>query len=190
MIYYTSDPHHGHFNIMRHAANRSQFFLDGETRDSYTMRSVENMTAQMVKRWNSKVTKNDIVYLLGDYSYYNPSISTEILLQLNGTIHLIAGNHDPKRIRHLPWASVSDYREVYDKNKFIVLSHYPFAVWNKSHHGAYNFHGHSHGSFNGSRLQQDVGVDVWDYYPVTLEEIEVRMKEHPEHVNRDRHGRK
>lgn len=50
-------------------------------------------------------------------------------------------------------------------NQTIFTSHFPHAVWDKSHHGIWHIHSHCHGSFkeslrgakNGKRL--DVGVD-------------------------------
>jgi calcineurin-like phosphoesterase family protein len=48
------------------------------------------------------------------------------------------------------------------------MCHYAFRTWRDQHKGALNLHGHSHGRLKPLPRQQDVGVDVWDWRPVTL----------------------
>ena len=56
-------------------------------------------------------------------------------------------------------------------NKAVVLSHYSFRVWNKSHHKAsYNLYGHSHGNLKGLYNSVDVGWDLWQR-PLSLKEL-------------------
>jgi calcineurin-like phosphoesterase family protein len=59
----------------------------------------------------------------------------------------------------------------------ITLCHYAMKVWNKAHHGAWQLFGHSHGTLpdDPNALQLDVGVDSWDFTPVTVEQIYDRM---------------
>jgi calcineurin-like phosphoesterase family protein len=60
----------------------------------------------------------------------------------------------------------------------IVLLHYAMRVWNKSHHGAFHCYGHSHHSLpdDPNALSMDVGVDGWDYAPLSYREIKAFMK--------------
>ena len=67
------------------------------------------------------------------------------------------------------------------------MCHYAFRVFNKSHYGALNFFGHSHGSLTGNSQQIDVGVDSWNYTPVSLEEIMVVLKTLPLYRPSDHH---
>lgn len=53
----------------------------------------------------------------------------------------------------------------------LVLCHYPFRSWNGQHKRALNLHGHSHGRLKPLLRQYDVGVDVHDFTPVTLERL-------------------
>jgi len=59
----------------------------------------------------------------------------------------------------------------------ITLCHYAMKVWNKAHHGAWQLFGHSHNTLpdDPNALQLDVGVDSWDFFPVTVEQIHDRM---------------
>jgi calcineurin-like phosphoesterase family protein len=42
--------------------------------------------------------------------------------------------------------------------------------------GTLNLHGHSHGQLAGLPRQIDVGVDVWDFYPISVAMILARRK--------------
>ena len=50
--------------------------------------SVEETDNEMVRRWNQVVSKNDIVYHLGDFGNY------EMIKKLNGKVILICGNYE------------------------------------------------------------------------------------------------
>ena len=57
-IYFTSDLHLGHKNIIR--LSKRPFI------------SVEEMDEEIIRRFNSLVTENDTVYDLGDTYFKNP----------------------------------------------------------------------------------------------------------------------
>jgi calcineurin-like phosphoesterase family protein len=69
------------------------------------------------------------------------------------------------------WASVQPYAEIVVDGRLLVLCHYAFRTWRDMGRGAINLHGHSHGRLSPLPRQWDVGVDVWDFRPVTLEAI-------------------
>jgi calcineurin-like phosphoesterase family protein len=62
----------------------------------------------------------------------------------------------------------------------LVLCHYPFRTWNNMGRGAVDLHGHSHGRLTPMPRQYDVGVDVWDFRPVTLATILARRRRAPQ----------
>ena len=80
MIFYTSDLHLGHANIIRHC-NRP-------------FASVEDMDEALIGNWNAKVTDGDTVHILGDLMFRNSCPSEEYLSRLKGKKHLVVGNHD------------------------------------------------------------------------------------------------
>jgi calcineurin-like phosphoesterase family protein len=49
-------------------------------------------------------------------------------------------------------------------------------TWNRIGRGALNLHGHSHGRLAPLARQIDVGVDVWDFRPVTLAQIRAHLR--------------
>ena len=169
--WFTSDTHFDHANVIRFC-NRPYKHKD-------------EMNEAMIQNWNSVVDHKDTIYHLGDFAFNkNPE---KFFHRLNGNKILIKGNHDRQPTFRCPWSAVHAYYELKLDGRFIILCHYAFRAYNKSHHGAYNFFGHSHGSLPCNSQQVDVGVDCWDYTPVSLEQIEERMKTLPAFRSEDGH---
>jgi calcineurin-like phosphoesterase family protein len=120
------------------------------------------------------------------------------LERLNGKIYLIRGNHD-KHIDDMEWRFewIKDYfkLKIADDStergiQEIILSHYAFRVWDKSHYGSFHAYGHSHSSLPDlpESRSADVGVDAvakWlsegtlrpgNYRPISYEEFRGWMK--------------
>lgn len=78
-IWFTSDTH---------------FFCESKiTRKQVPFETVEEMNNELVKRWNSVVAPNDIVYHIGDFCDLEIE-HYEIVKRLNGKITLICGNYE------------------------------------------------------------------------------------------------
>jgi calcineurin-like phosphoesterase family protein len=166
-VFFTSDTHFGHAGTLG---------LFGRP-----FASVAAMDAALVERWNAVVGAADEVWLLGDFAL-GPGVARAgaLLAALHGTKHLVAGNNDPPAVRALPgWASVADYAELSLDGSALVLCHYPFRSWNGMAKGALNLHGHSHGRMTPLARQIDVGVDCWDFAPVTLPRLLAAAKRRP-----------
>jgi len=133
--------------------------------------NVAEMDAALIARWNAVVGADDTVWHLGDVARRAQDVAS-LLDRLNGTKHLLRGNNDPDgTLAASGWASVSDYRELTLDGSALILCHYPFRSWNGQHRGAIDLHGHSHGRLKRIPRQFDVGVDVHDFTPVTLETL-------------------
>lgn len=171
-IWFTSDHHFGHKRIIE-LAHRP-------------FTSVEEMDDAMIARWNERVSKGDMVFHLGDFAFAD---HTPYLRRLNGQKRLIIGNHDhSNRVRRAEgWATADRLLDIKVDHLPITLCHYGLRVWNRSHYGALHFYGHSHGSLPGDSQSCDVGVDCWDFAPVTLEQITARLAEHPKRGDPDHH---
>lgn len=163
-IFFTSDLHFSHKNIIKHA-NRP--FSD-----------VQEMNEAIVKNWNQKVPKSATVFVLGDFSLGDPLTSIKLIRQLNGLKHLVVGNHD-KFLNPSYWTSINDVVEINYHGIAFFMSHYAHKVWNKSHYGTIHLYGHSHGSLpdDPTSLSMDVGIDTAkDFSPYSFEEIIDIMK--------------
>jgi calcineurin-like phosphoesterase family protein len=132
----------------------------------------------LVRRWNEAVRPGDAVWHLGDFALGpGPGRIAELLGSLNGEKHLVVGNNDgATTLAALGWASIQHYAELTVEGRKLVLCHYPFRSWHGIGKGAINLHGHSHGRLAPMSRQWDVGVDVWDFRPVTLATILARRR--------------
>lgn len=163
--FFTADTHFGHLNIIKYC-NRP-FDLEDE------------MTAELIKRWNEIVGNNDLVYHLGDFAFGSADYARWVRNQLKGRIILIRGNHEkPALEAHKRWhifEEVRDYLTTEVNGTSVVLSHYPFRSWDKMHRGALHFFGHVHGKLDRDLLpgSLDVGVDSNNFYPWSEDQLEM-----------------
>ncbi len=164
MIYFTSDLHFGHNNVMRYC-NRP-------------FNSVDDMDATLIRNWNNTVQARDTIYILGDISLKGPEYINELMPTLQGKKHLIYGNHDLYRRKESfnanHFASISPYLEVKIEERWFIMFHYPILEWNHQHHGAIHMHGHIHATprYNAENAEKgifrfDAGVDANAYCPVS-----------------------
>ncbi|GGC68709.1 metallophosphoesterase [Siccirubricoccus deserti] len=131
------------------------------------------MDSIMVDRWNTTVGPEDEIWHLGDFALgVSAAAMAELLARLHGRKHLITGNNDPTATTNLAgWSSVRPYAEIELDGASIVLCHYAFRTWRNMSRGWLNLHGHSHGRLAALPRQTDVGVDAWNFRPVTLAQI-------------------
>lgn len=169
--FFTADAHLDHARIIAY--------------ESRPFANVQQMNNQLVKLWNSVVRHEDVVYILGDLSMRgredNQGPLRHALRKMRGTKHLILGNHDkfdPFTYVDMGITSVHTSLEVeigpranaIDTRRYSVyLVHDPavtrVAVGHKW------LCGHVHGMFKRCGNVINVGVDVWDFKPVSEEQI-------------------
>ncbi len=183
MIYFTADHHFGHRNIIQYCAR--------------PFSSVDEMNEEMVHRWNNKVGIDDVVYYLGDFSL-SKSLVVPFASRLNGKKILIMGNHDVCHPTHKKKAV--EGMEIYKQAGFkdivlettieiagqnVILNHMPyleeepkpqyktrFQNYRPKRSDNWLIHGHVHEKWKTKDKMLNVGVDVWDFCPVSIEEIE------------------
>lgn len=143
MIWFMSDPHYAHKNIIRGCS-------DWDNKSG--CRDFDTFTAHndwIVDTLNEKVEKDDVLWCLGDWSFGGEDRISEFRYRLQcQTIHMILGNHDHHIAKdHLKYgfASVSHYQELQIDGLRLVLCHYPIESWNYMERGAIHLHGHTHG---------------------------------------------
>ncbi len=172
--FFTSDTHLSHRNIIK--------FCNRPFNDA------DEMNEAIISRWNRVVGKHDVVFHLGDVSFEKDKAKlTWMLRRLNGSKHIVWGNHDKHMKAAILAADWHDCGELHtltvpqESNngvgQKIILCHYAMKVWNESHYGTWQLYGHSHGSLpdDPHSLQTDVGVDSWDYTPVSMEQLNILM---------------
>lgn len=184
MIWYTADTHFGHLNVIN--------FCDRPFDD------VDHMNSELIRLWNEKVDPDDTVIILGDFAMGKIAETLPIAQQLNGHKVLQLGNHDRPWIgnRHNAGKQVRWNREYHDVgftlmynmsfegmigDHDVVMSHFPytgdshdedrFEEFRPTDDGKILLHGHVHDGWKVNDRMINVGIDVWDYAPVSEPEL-------------------
>ena len=96
--------------------------------------------------------ENYDVYVVGDVLFKLKTDSPLYLDRMNGTKHLITGNHDRRNLKKERFvslfATIDDYLLLDDEGRKVVLSHYPIVEWDGYFRGSYHIYGHIHNSNN------------------------------------------
>ena len=160
MIWFIADPHFGHANIIRYCHR------------PYS--SVEEMNAALISNWNALVKPTDTVYVVGDVAMGD---AQAYLAKLNGRKILIFGHHDRNpQLLCSHFEEITPFKQVTIEGQDIVLCHYPLMDWPGREQGAWQLHGHKHGTYLPLEGKQwDVGVDVNNYRPVSFAQIKAIM---------------
>lgn len=155
-LYLIADMHFGHKNVCRF---RTEFS---------TMDEHENY---IMKKWQSVITKNDTVYVLGDAAFTQEGLKK--IATLNGRKILIAGNHDDLH--------ASKYLQVFHNMKALMtkkdvwLSHAP--IHPEELRGKFNIHGHVHNNTIQDNRYMNVCCEVVGYTPIEFDVALERLRE-------------
>lgn len=133
--FYISDLHFSHLNAISF--------------DNRPWQTVEEMDEAIVNIWNSRVTDNDDVWILGDISWTNPYNTRVLMARLKGKKHWIIGNHDYKIAKNeeliRQFVDVHEgYHKHYDNGKTVILSHYPIFMYDGVRKQNVHLYGHVH----------------------------------------------
>lgn len=185
-IWFTSDLHMWHNNILKYNPNRPYH-------------SIEEMNEGLILNWNSVVKPNDTIYVLGDFSFAGRSVEL-YSSRLNGTKLLVPGNHDPihpynKHQKKASKRGEPDYwLKFYQQHGWQVLpltttldipgvatvnlSHMAYDTVDPRYteyipkdDGRYLLHGHTHSLEKIKGRQIHVGVDAWNCTPVHIDQV-------------------
>lgn len=189
-VYFTSDAHFGHKNIIKYSQR--------------PFANIQQMNEEMITQWNETVALNDLVYVLGDFCFGSLPYAANILEQLNGFIAVLPGNHDFPWLTELyrlqennlkisiktkngnPFILLPPLLDIeivhYDPDQkyplSICLCHYEMVTWNKSHFGAFQLFGHTHENrLYGIGRQMNVGVDYHNFKPVHIDTVIESLKD-------------
>jgi len=169
MIYFTSDLHLNHHNIIRYCDR--------------PFNSTEEMNSCLLNNWNEKVSHNDKVYHLGDFcmtrdnNTYNDAVG-----MVKGKVVFLRGNHD-ECLKHANYY-------IYHCIKGIKIFMRHWTPWQRPHRKyLHSFEipfnvdvilcGHVHNKWKIREYKMEertipvinVSTDVWDYKPISLNQI-------------------
>lgn len=157
-----ADTHFGHMNIIKFCAR--------------PFKDVAEMNAVITHNINSKVHRDDLLIVVGDYSFRPQDYLDNITCN---NVVFLKGNHDADGLKAIKRANIKNWKVLDDsilelkvyldpndrtKKVYAILCHYPMLEWDKSRHGSYHFHGHCHYNLNEFEmpvaLRMDIGVDA------------------------------
>ena len=183
-IYFTSDLHLCH----------KKEFLWG----CRGFNSVDDMILEIINRWNSTVTDEDEVYILGDAILNDNEKGIAALKVLKGKKYYIYGNHDTDdriaalkaacpEITFLGWS----YMLRIKKRQF-YLCHFPTITRTlddaPNKQGVVCLYGHTHQDTNfydGNPYMYHIGMDSHNLTPVSLEEIIEDINKKKDEINKE-----
>jgi calcineurin-like phosphoesterase family protein len=151
----TADQHFGHARTLPDGSEHGIIQLCNRP-----FADVTEMNNVMQAKWNARVNNRDTVYILGDFAWSREEWEMWNEL-LTGQKVYLSGSHDWHRKKLPLMLRVTENRVTY------YLSHWPLATWQPH---TIMLHGHSHGRLPRKRWRCDVGVDCWDFAPITLEQ--------------------
>ena len=175
-MFFTSDTHFCHYNIIKYCKR--------------PFANIAENDEEIIRRWNEKVPEDGIVFHLGDVAFGDPERVDNILERLNGTIYLVIGNHDWRRVvNNHKWRFEMMTQQINMKigKRHIILNHYPMLAFSGAWRGedaTYQLFGHVHTSpytdegLDQQRMkylftsQYDVGVDNNNFTPVSWKEVD------------------
>lgn len=180
-IFFISDNHFGSKEVIKKFHR-----IDPNTGELF--RNADEMDAYMIEQWNKTVRSNDTVYSIGDFTWAGdwdwpwhywwnaPETYQHYLHQLNGSIVLIHGNHDPWNIDS--WNVGGNI--LHYKGRMFYLTHIPEFIpknWND-----WAIHGHHHWMpdywdpsrtlypfIDGKRKNINVACELVNYTPVNID---------------------
>lgn len=170
MIWFTSDQHFGHANIIKHC--------------SRPFSTTVEMDEAMIARWNSVVDDHDYVYHLGDFT-----LGTDVNIyarRLQGQIRFVTPpfHHDKRWLASglMSALNIAIYPymhyDPYIGSKGTFMCHYPVAVWERKHYGSWHLYGHIHNKeYVLPGFTFNVGVDHNNFTPVSYFEIQRHMEQ-------------
>lgn len=161
--YFIADTHFGHEDIIAYEKRPFQ--------------SIEEMDQTMMDRWNKVVGKEDEIFVLGDFSFYNKEKTIEICKRLNGTKILIMGNHEIERTSYhieCGFQQAVPYPIIFEE--FWILSHAPLYINQNMPYA--NIYGHVHANpiyADASKQSFCACVERIEYTPILFEDIKKAM---------------
>lgn len=160
--FYIADLHLGHENLLTFKRE------DGTPERPFS--TLEEMHETFIQNWNSVVTPQDKVYVLGDVVFRRKNLS--LLNRFNGTKSLVRGNHDIFKI--------DDYL-MYFKNvhtmvekRGIICTHVPLHPSAVERWGV-NVHGHLHRHSINDKLYFCVSADRINFTPIEFTELSAKI---------------
>ncbi|HHT98039.1 MAG TPA: phosphoesterase [Clostridiales bacterium] len=141
--------------------------------------NIHEMRELMLSNWNTTVSSDDEVFVVGDFiNFKGTKNPEEILSRLNGKINLIVGNHDKgyEEFYRNNGVNVIEYSIIYET--FWIISHKPMYMNDNMPYVNIFAHVHNNPMYkNVSSRSFCVSAERINYTPIDFEVIKRLVQE-------------
>ena len=136
--------------------------------------SVNEMNFELIDRWNSVVSDEDMVYVLGNFAW-DPESAEIAVKSLHGNIVFLNGEYDN---------AIEEIIEIMDSESFsflynsieelpelnVVLSYWPLLDWPEKNKGSYSVVGHPDKKYQTNHKTNVINCacDFWNFKPIEI----------------------
>lgn len=170
--FFTADLHLYHSNMINYADR--------------PFKDINEMHSYITKSFNSILTADSDLYIIGDVTLLSSEFCGRVrkaLSAINGRKHLVIGNHDTWKVRNYLENGITTVHSAgsfrYDGIRFFMM-HDPAEYLAIENGTNVLLCGHIHTLFKHLFPKKriiNVGVDMWEYKPVSIEQIMSIVKE-------------
>ena len=155
--FFSADYHFNHTNV-----------IDFENRP---FENITTMNSEIIRKHNERIKPEDKIYFLGDFLF--GGYPKDFIDKMNGQWHFVCGNHD-----------ANNKLKVRTEQMILRIGGLKVQLLHDPEYASVDHQlilcGHQHSIFKVKELKYcgkislivNVGVDVWDYYPVSWDEIQ------------------
>ena len=162
-VFVCADLHFSHTNIIKY--------------EDRPFNDRDEMDEGLIRNWNSVVTKDDTVYVLGDVAFCGKDKAKSLVQRLNGRKILIMGNHDraksPTYWQEIGFDLVSPFPILLD-GKYLLRHEPAEGEEFYNDHEYFEIYGHVHGSryyLDHTDCSACVSIERLGYKPALLDDV-------------------
>jgi len=154
--------------------------------------NIDEMNDHMIKQWNDTVSKDDLVYVAGNFAWDPDSVEYAVK-RLNGNIIVMPGEHDTATEEFFKKFGNQDSVPLTFENIHIkklnalntVVSYWPLKDWPNKGKNSVSIIGHPSNEYKTSHIDRVINVtcDMWDYKPVNIKDL-LQLFQDPDVINK------
>ena len=142
--------------------------------------NTNHLKKNLIGNVNQACDPDDDLWIIGDFSMKgisNRNAHNDVIERVKCRMHLIVGNHDKMTpLDYLrmgfksvhTWFPLEEFHLIHDPNDPFTRT-YPNKIWLCGHV-------HLHWLYQNNRL--NVGVDMWEFKPVSIQQVRETIKNH------------
>ena len=139
--------------------------------------TVNEMNSILIEKWNSAVSDEDMVYVLGNFAW-DPESAEIAIKSLHGNIIFLNGEYDNAIEEILEIIGDDSFSFLYNSIEELpesnaVLSYWPLLDWPEKNKGSYSIVGHPNKKYQTDHKTNVINCacDFWDFKPIEISKV-------------------